>query len=223
VRNRGICSPAERVVFFVVRVDSESQSPFSAALLAGGKSSRMGSDKAAVEIGGEPLWRHQLGTLRAVGPREILISGKVDGPYAGAGVEIVRDTIPDCGPLSGIEAVLARAAHPLVLVLAIDLPAMTAEFLRAVVKEAHDRRCGVVLHRCARFEPLAAVYPQGALPLARECLRSGDCSLQNFVRLAIGQGLLHTREPRLDEERLFLNLNTLTDLPDARGGARGNG
>jgi molybdopterin-guanine dinucleotide biosynthesis protein A len=85
--------------------------PFTAVLLAGGKSTRMGRDKAGVLLHGQPLWQRQLATLRAVQPAELFISGKADAAYAGAGVEIVADNFPGLGPLSGLEATLRRATH----------------------------------------------------------------------------------------------------------------
>src|SRR5438067_5066315 len=92
---------------------------FAAVLLAGGKSSRMGRDKASVVIDGQPLWQRQLATLRATHPCELYISGKVDGPYADSGVELVIDSSPGHGPLAGLEAALLRTHQPLLLVLAI--------------------------------------------------------------------------------------------------------
>ncbi len=68
-----------------------AKQPFDAVLLAGGKSSRMGTDKAGVLIQGVPLWRLQLATLRDLGPEEIFISGRDSGPYAEEGLEILKD------------------------------------------------------------------------------------------------------------------------------------
>ena len=76
----------------------------SAVLLAGGKSSRMGRDKALLEIDGEPLWRRQLATLRALEPEQLMVSG----PPRGEG-ETVADEIEDAGPLGGVAAALPNA------------------------------------------------------------------------------------------------------------------
>src|SRR5438477_277515 len=116
----------------------------SAVLLAGGKSSRMGRDKAALIVDGEPLWQRQLATLRATQPAELFISGKSDGPYANCGVEILADEFPDCGPLGGITTALRRCTSERLLVLAVDLPAMTAEFLRTLLDESQRTAAGVI-------------------------------------------------------------------------------
>ena len=195
-------------VYSVYFVDTNSPPPFTAVLLAGGKSTRMGCDKAGVLLGGQPLWQRQLATLRAVHPHELFISGKPDGPYAGAGVEILADNYPGLGPLAGLEAALRRASHPLVLVLAIDLPAMTADFLSSLIGQG----TGCVPRTDRWFEPLAAVYPCACLPLAESCLRDADHSMQRFVRLAAEQGFMRVRELADGERALFKNLNQPGDL-----------
>ena len=185
---------------------------FSAVLLAGGKSSRMGRDKAGIVFEGRALWERQLATLRSLGPAEIFISGKPDGPYAGAGVEILTDLTPGCGPLSGLEAVLKRTTQPRALVLAIDLPAMTADFLTRLIAATPKEETGAVPWLDGWFEPLAAVYPRQCLELVRERLRSGDYAMQAFLRDAIARGLVIPFEVESADARLFRNVNRPADL-----------
>src|SRR6476659_3626346 len=101
---------------------------FTAVLLAGGRSTRMGRDKASLPYAGGALWEHQLATLRSTGAGEVCISGPRHGPYASCGLPILEDRTPNVGPLAAIETALPRA--PYVVVLAIDMPAMRADFLR---------------------------------------------------------------------------------------------
>lgn len=181
---------------------------FAAVLLAGGRSTRMGRDKATLIIEGQPLWQRQLATLRALNPTELFISGRRDGPYADAGVEIIEDAIPGLGPLAGIAAALRRAESPLVLVLAIDLPAMTADFLVTLLRVG----CSVVLQHAGYFEPLAAVYPKCALSIAEEQLQEKDYSVQRFVGCLIKEGHAEVRSIAGPEEPLFQNVNSPGDL-----------
>jgi molybdopterin-guanine dinucleotide biosynthesis protein A len=192
-------------------VDS-SLPAFTAVLLAGGKSTRMGRDKAGVVVGGEPLWQRQLATLCTCGPRELFISGRPEGPYAGAGAEVIADATPGLGPLAGLEAALRRANCPLVLVLAIDLPAMTAEFLSSLIREAARDEIGGVPSDGDFLEPLAAVYPRTCHELAAECLQSNDRSMRHFIRLATERGQLRPRPLSPDERLLFKNVNRPEDL-----------
>ena len=198
-------------MYFVPFVDTSPPPPFTAVLLAGGKSTRMGRDKAGVLLHGQPLWQRQLATLRAVHPHELFISGKPDGPYADAGVEILPDNLPGLGPLAGLEAALRRASHPLVLVLAIDLPAMTADFLSSLIRHGAASATGGVPREARWFEPLAAVYPRACLPLVEACLRDADRSMQRFVRLAVEQGFVQVRELEDSERALFNNINQPAD------------
>jgi molybdopterin-guanine dinucleotide biosynthesis protein A len=185
---------------------------FSALLLAGGKSTRMGQDKATVLLDGQPLWQRQVATLAAMGPLEVFISGKAAGPYREQGIEIIEDLHPDCGPLGGIEAACWRMGTPLLCVLAVDVPWMTAEFLARLVKRAAMDGRGVVAQNGEHFEPLAAVYPRGLLSLVGEQLRRSDYSIQHLIRRAVELDLV-VAYPLAEEERaLFRNVNTPGDL-----------
>ena len=184
----------------------------AAVLLAGGKSSRMGRDKSALPVNGEPLWRRQLAVLRATEPAEIFISGKSDGPYADCGVEILADEIPDCGPLGGIATALRRCTSEFLLVLAVDMPAMTAEFLRSLLEESQRNAVGVVPSMSARLEPLAAIYHRVALAIADECLRTGERKLETFIRKLETNQLSSVRDVAEKDAVLFTNWNAPKDL-----------
>ena len=169
----------------------------------------MGRDKAFLEFEGEPLWRRQLGTLSRLSPVQLMLSGSPRTEWSD--FEIVADAIPEAGPLAGVAAALQKCAMPLLVVLAVDLPRMTTDFLRSLLALCHDGQ-GAVPRAADGFEPLAAVYPAGCACLAAAALRSGDFSMQDFIRLAIEQGLLVEREISEEETPLFANLNTPADL-----------
>ena len=202
----------------------------AAVLLAGGKSSRMGRDKSALLVNGEPLWQRQFALLRATQPAELFISGKCDGPYADCGVEILADEIPDCGPLGGIATALRRCTSDRLLVLAVDMPAMTAKFLRSLLDESQRTAMGIVPSVAAdgrrrarislavrddaqvQLEPLAAVYPRTALAIADECLRTGALKLETFIRKLDAGQLMSVRAVTENEAALFVNWNAPADL-----------
>jgi molybdenum cofactor guanylyltransferase len=181
----------------------------SAVLLVGGKSSRMGCDKALLEIEGEPLWRRQLETLRGLAPEQLMLSGPRREEWSEC--EFVADEIVDAGPLAGAAAALAKCATPFLVVLAVDLPMMTTNFLQSLLALCRGG-VGVVPRGAGGFEPLAAVYPASCAALAAAALGTGDFSMQSFVRTGMSGHLLMEREISVAEIPLFANLNTPADL-----------
>ena len=167
----------------------------------------MGFDKATLMIDGKPLWQRQLATLRATQPGELLISGRPDGPYSGEGVPIIVDDVPDAGPLGGLATLLRIAKHPLILVLAIDLPDMTAEWLARLVQFGP-----AIPVRDRRLEPLAAFYPKAALPIAERLLAQGERSMRIFAHELFYTGLAKPLTLSPSSSALFRNLNTPEDL-----------
>ena len=193
------------------RVSALTQ-PFSAVLLAGGKSTRMGTDKAALVVDGEPLWQRQWLKLEEIGATERFVSGPRDGPWSVAGLEVLPDQIPDTGPLAGVVAALGRAQFQWLLVFAVDLPDVPVDLLRELVRQAMISGVGRVPQSDAWLQPLAAVYPKSSLPLATECLAGSDRSMRDFFWRAHKLGLAATRPISQIELVLFRNLNMPGDL-----------
>ena len=185
---------------------------FSAVLLAAGRSTRMGRDKALLGFAGAPLWQHQLDVLARAGAAEIFLSARPGQAWtrtAPGFTAVLHDAFPDCGPLGGLTAALERATHPHLAVLAIDLPHMTPEWF-ASLRAGCAPGVGVVGRHPAEekfFEPLAAVYPLEAMPVAQAALARGEFSLQKFLTAAVAQHLMRAREISPAEVSLFENWN----------------
>jgi molybdopterin-guanine dinucleotide biosynthesis protein A len=171
----------------------------------------MGQDKALLIPRGSdrPLWQRQLETLEALRPNEIVWSG-FPRPGLPDSLRIVPDAEPDRGPLGGITALLASLKDDLLVVLAIDLPEMTPDYLEKLLRQATTDK-GVVPHNGAIFEPLAAVYPRGLASVAARTLREGGAP-QRMIRAGIEAGLLEEVPVAETERPLFKNLNTPDDL-----------
>jgi molybdopterin-guanine dinucleotide biosynthesis protein A len=183
--------------------------PFSAILLAAGRSTRMGRDKALLEIDDVPLWRRQRDVLAAAGAAEIFLSARPGQEWVrgtSGFTAVVHDALSAGGPIVGITAGLERATHPWLAVLAIDLPAMTPAWFTTLLREV-ENGVGMVGRRGEFFEPLAAIYPAQLRWLAWEALARGDFSLQHLLGAAVKQGLLRVREIEDDEAPLFENWN----------------
>jgi molybdopterin-guanine dinucleotide biosynthesis protein A len=184
----------------------------SAILLAGGQSRRMGVDKATLLIAGRPLWQRQLGVLSELRPAALWVSARKAPAWRPPGVEVLEDKLPSCGPLGGVAAGLSRLETSHLLVLAIDLPQMTAEHLRKLWSLARPGS-GVIPSHGDYFEPLCAIYPIEALAAAESTLDSGDASLQHFAQNLLCKSQAQVYDTKPEERPLYLNMNTPADLP----------
>ena len=188
---------------------------FTAGLIAGGKSSRMGRDKAFVTYQGKPLWKHQADRLLELQPAHLLISGKPEQIYES--YSLITDLVADAGPLAGIAALLSAIETPLLLVLAVDMPNLKNEWLKRLLT-ASTATCGAISQHAAHqsfsglYEPLAAVYPRESLSIANELLGARDLSLQTFARRLVLEGLANAVTISPTETAMFKSMNEPSDL-----------
>jgi molybdenum cofactor guanylyltransferase len=193
---------------------SQALSRITGAVFAGGRSTRMGTDKAFLEIGGEPLLARQLRCLREAGSAELLISGRPCVDYSSFGANVIYDRESDAGPLAGLAVILEAAHHSLVLSLAVDMPAMTSAMLRKIIASTRET-LGCVPVDEDGLQPLAAAYPKAVLPLVRRQLREGKLSMQAFAQEALEQCLVRLLHLSPSEQSCFVNWNRLSDWPSS--------
>ncbi|HVS19106.1 MAG TPA: molybdenum cofactor guanylyltransferase [Planctomycetota bacterium] len=190
----------------------------SGLVLCGGASSRMGRDKARVELDGRPLLAHALAVFDALGVPARLACG-AQPRYAEFARECVLDDTAGAGPLAGLTVGLeaaARAGDDWVAVLACDMPRARAEVLARLL--AHARREGLAaclagLERGS--QPAYAVYHTRCAVPARAALEAGERRLVAFHG-ALAVGVL----PLERDAATALNLNTPDEL--ARATAEGS-
>jgi len=188
----------------------------AAWVLAGGNSSRMGSPKALLEIDGLPLVAR---AVRLLSPlcSSVTIVGAPDR-YRHLGFAVIADEQPDIGPLGGILTSLSSTAADWNLVVACDLPYLTAEWLRYLAARAARSKARAVLPESeAGAEPLCAVYHREAAATIRASI------LRNVLKVTSAlEGLPVERvtpaEIRPFDPRgiLFQNLNTPDEYERAR-------
>lgn len=170
----------------------------------------MHKDKAFLEIAGEPLWRRQLGLLKSLRPQQLFLAGPRHLEWLDASCEVISDAAAAAGPLGGLVAGLRVCATPLLLVLAVDLPCMTTEYLRSILELCAPSKGVVPITDC--IEPLAAVYPKTTLALAEEQLAAGEFSMHQFVHRCMQEGRVREWSIPPSQAGLFLNANTPADL-----------
>lgn len=186
---------------------------FSAVLLAGGESRRMGRDKATIEFEGEPLWKRQLELLQALRPQQLFVSARAKPEWLPPNVDLLLDDPPSRGPLSGLTKALGAMRTTHLIALAVDMPFMTVAELERLLELATDG-CGVVPITGERAEPLFAVYPAGAAQDFRFALVGEDFSLQSLVRK-----LAEARKIRLwavPDTNFYRSVNEPSDVKKGR-------
>ena len=146
------------------------QSQYSLLLLAGGKSARMGTNKAELLYEGKTFLEHMLDKARSLGIEKWYVSG-----YASPreDVRTVWDVYPDRGPLSGLHASLAAMDTPYCLVVPVDAPKLPVEILEGLLArhEAGQSEKVLIWEHGVRQEPLIAVYPTAMAPLIESMIR----------------------------------------------------
>jgi molybdenum cofactor guanylyltransferase len=190
-------------------------SPFAAALLAGGRSTRMKQDKALIHWHGQDLWQAQLHKLQSLGAARVLLSCRSDQPLfvsPSDEVELMHDPEgADDGPLGAITRCLEQVQMPL-LVLAVDMPWMTAAFLREHLVPHDEPVRGQFFRGPHGDETLAGLYVPAMLPLMQHALREKLLSLQPIIEASVHSELAATHALGEDQMPFFHNVNTPGDL-----------
>jgi molybdopterin-guanine dinucleotide biosynthesis protein A len=187
--------------------------PFAAVLLAGGRSTRMKQDKALLHWHGQELWQAQLHKLQSLGAERVLLSCRSEQPlFVNEGVEIIHDPAGvDDGPLGAITRCLERVQMPL-LVLAVDMPWMTAAFLREHLVPVAEPMRGLFYRGPHGDEVLAGLYVPAMLPLMQAALREKHLALQPVIEACVHSDLATTQMLSDDQKPFFHNVNTPHDL-----------
>jgi molybdopterin-guanine dinucleotide biosynthesis protein A len=182
------------------------------AVLAGGAGSRMGSPKSLLRVGKTPILEFLMERLAWPGPTLLITSpGREEPPGADRFEREACDAVADEGPLRGVYTALTHATTPVLVVVGVDMPAVTLDDLAWFVKElaARPAAAGVMTARDGQIEPLpCALRPALALGLVSDHLAGGRRSLHGLakdgeIKLVDAAGAL--------PERAWTNVNTPGD------------
>jgi molybdopterin-guanine dinucleotide biosynthesis protein A len=184
----------------------------TAFVLAGGKSTRMGKDKAFVEFEGRTLLARALELAALVASDVRIVGGR--GKLA-AFAPVVEDVFRDRGPLGGIHAALRNSATDINLMLAVDMPFVSWALLRYLISQAEKsgEAAAVVPRGKEGWQPLCAIYRRAFADAAEEALRAGQNKIDRLF------DKVRVREVGQDEldragfsPAMFRNLNTPEEL-----------
>lgn len=191
------------------------------AILAGGANSRFGAPKALAEVGGRRIIdRVRQAVADAV--RDVVLIANESAVFGDVDLPTRRDRITGMGPLAGIETALRWAVEmegPGALVVACDMPFVSASLLRQIVGRATAGEADAVVPESTGrrgMEPLCAWYSVRCLDAVERALASGERSLVALVGSVLAERIALADVRRFGEpDVLFLNVNTPADLERA--------
>ncbi len=184
-------------------------------ILAGGKSSRMGTDKALVNIGNKPMIEHIFNLLNRIFP-QIIISTNNPDRYVFLGSRTIGDEKSGLGPVGGIYTCLKAMNTPKAFVTACDLPYITEELIRYVIWHAGLGEFVVPSLNGNQLEPLCAIYDKSVAGVLEKMIERNDLSLRNLQYSCKAVVLPVSEDLSFYDEKLFLNINTPGDIGDNR-------
>jgi molybdopterin-guanine dinucleotide biosynthesis protein A len=182
--------------------------------MAGGQSSRMGTDKSFVLFEGRPMIENVLDTVSGLGDETLLITNKPD-EYEHLNLSMVSDVYPGLGPLGGIFTAVHAASHPHTLIVACDMPWLNRPLLEYMI--SLRQTADVVVPRWEKFpEPLHAIYSKACLDPIEEKLKAKMLKITVFFGQVDVRFVEREEIERFDEDgRSFANINSPQDLQEA--------
>lgn len=174
----------------------------SAAVLAGGRSSRLGQNKAFLKIKGATIIQWVLKTVSQFVSQVRIITNSPE-EYQHLGIETVSDIRPGCGPLSGIHTALSISPTEYVLVVSCDIPLISPEHIRPLLKQYPGTDITIYKHK--RFEPLCAIYRRTCIDALEELIDHGEYRIIDLFPT------LNVNVIRIDDEECFRSINTEED------------
>lgn len=188
-------------------------------ILAGGASTRFGAPKALATVGGRRIVDRVRDALSAVVP-QVVVSANDPDLFADLGLPMRLDDVPGAGPLGGILTALRWAmeyGRPGALVVACDMPWVSAPLLRMIAERAASTSAGAVVPESGGrrgLEPLCAWYSVDSLPHVERMIAEGEHRVHRLLIGGVDAEVIPLDEVRRigDPELLFLNVNTVDDL-----------
>lgn len=172
-------------------------------IIAGGKSNRMGKNKALVKYRHQRLIDCAIQIFDPVVDFLIISSNTSlpNVPYV-----MVKDEIKDIGPLGGLYTALKKSHTQNNIVIACDIPNVSSEFYDRLVKKLEGFDAAVAEHSNGKIEPLVAAYSKSIIPTIEECIDNKDYKLINLLKR------INTNHVITRRSSMFVNINTPDDL-----------
>jgi molybdopterin-guanine dinucleotide biosynthesis protein A len=171
----------------------------------------MGTDKALLQVGDVNLLQLALAKARKAAPTTVIVGSHERYEQYG---QVIEDIIPGCGPLSGIHAALTTTQSELNLILSVDMPLISADFLRWLLQQA--KSCddlAIVPQAHGRTQPLCSVFRRAAQIEVERALRAEEYRVDRLFSLLPTRVISETgwRDAGFSSE-IFRNVNTLAEF-----------
>jgi molybdopterin-guanine dinucleotide biosynthesis protein A len=181
---------------------------FTGTVLAGGKSSRFGQNKALYVYQNKPLIHWVLNSLDHASERFVIANQPLD-----LQIPVYPDLKSGFGSLSGVHAALSYAKYDWVAIAACDLPFLSCDYWRQLQGHINNVQIVMAQNQEGFSEPLAALYHRSILPLVEAQIESQNLTLHHLATITRTKLIpWNELKPKVDR-RLFLNANTVHDLP----------
>jgi molybdenum cofactor guanylyltransferase len=179
-------------------------------ILAGGKSSRMGKDKALIDIHGKPIIRHVIETMKQIFDRVIIIAND-QRLYRLFGLEVFSDIYVDCGPLGGIHSAFFHTFSDKLFIIACDTPDVSPDLIRYVC-DFHSSSIAKVPFAEGTLHPLIGMYHRDCLPILLSHLESNRLKMASFLDAIEAECIPISESLSFYKPGLFRNINCEADL-----------
>lgn len=179
-------------------------------ILAGGKSSRMGTDKGMEVLGGKKLINYAVDVLSGI-CSDILISSSSEA-YHSLGFKVVADVIPGIGPMGGIYSALRQSNTANNLVISCDLPFLSSELLMYILEKSEGYEIAVPWEGNSHYEPLCGFYNKSVLDKISWFIMSGNYKLPDLFEIIQINKLVIDNTFDFYTNNLFYNVNSKLNL-----------
>jgi molybdopterin-guanine dinucleotide biosynthesis protein A len=188
-----------------------SLKPITGVILSGGKSLRMGEDKAFIKIEGTPIIERIFLLLERLFQEVIVITNQGER-YHYLGAKVYEDLIPNLGALGGLYTGIARSSFPYSFVIACDMPYVNRAVIEHLTEKTGDYDA-IIPRTEDGLQPLHALYSRRCLEAITEILRENKKRIVDFFPLVrvriVEENGFHSLDPHRES---FINLNTPEDV-----------
>ena len=191
-------------------MDSKTKQ-INAYILAGGKSSRMGTDKGLLLFEGKAMIQYVIEQMQPIFEKLVIVSNNPE--YEKFGLEVIPDLIKDIGPAGGIYTALKHSDTQLNFMVSCDMPFITKEAITFIIENTNESQI-ILLENQGKLEPLFGIYSKDCEQIWLELIQQNTIKLQKMVSY-FKLKIIPVENNEIFKESFFKNINTKEDFDNA--------